>query len=125
MNIKVCIGEILDKLSILTIKKHKINEVEKLLNINKEYEYLFGLCDKILNDTNIKKLYNDLYKINEMLWVVEDNIRIKEKNKQFDQEFINYARSVYKYNDIRAAIKKEINTLLKSDFCEEKSYEKY
>lgn len=125
MNIEVSIGEVLDKLSILTIKKYKINQREKLFNINREHEHLSGLCKKFLYDTDIQKLYNDLYKINEMLWIIEDNIRIKEKNKQFDQEFIDYARSVYKYNDTRAAIKKEINILLKSDLCEEKSYEKY
>ena len=70
-------------------------------------------------------LYEKLFDINKELWVVEDNIRVKENNNQFDQEFINLARKVYILNDKRAEVKREINEVTKSNFVEEKSYEKY
>jgi hypothetical protein len=123
MEIEVSIGEIVDKLSILRIKKNNITDEEKLVNINKEYDYLYY---KVFQELKIES--SDFYEIimvNEMLWNVEDSIRRKEKNKEFDQDFIEMARSVYITNDRRAEIKKNINLKYGSTFVEEKSYESY
>jgi hypothetical protein len=122
MEIEVSNGEIVDKLTILEIKKRNILDKNKLSNINKELEYL----TKINLSLNVDAvLYEKLFDINKELWVVEDNIRVKENNNQFDQEFINLARKVYILNDKRAEVKREINEVTKSNFVEEKSYEKY
>lgn len=122
MEIEVSNGEIVDKLTILEIKKIKILDKNKLSNINKELEYL----TKINLSLNVDVvLYEKLFDINQELWVVENNIRVKENNNQFDQEFINLARKVYILNDKRAEVKREINDVTKSNFVEEKSYEKY
>lgn len=122
MEIEVSNGEIVDKLTILEIKKRNILDKNKLSNINKELEYL----TKINLSLNVDVvLYEKLFDINKELWVVEDNIRVKENNNQFDQEFINLARKVYILNDKRAEVKREINDVTKSNFVEEKSYEKY
>lgn len=123
MNIEVSTGEIVDKLSILKIKQNNIKDNEKLININKEYDYLYKI---VFEDLKITK--EDFYKliwINEKLWKIEDDLRIKENKKEFDEEFIQLARSVYYTNDERANIKKDINIKYKSDFVEEKSYNKY
>lgn len=123
MNIEVSTGEIVDKLSIIQIKKNNITDNEKLININKEYDYLYKI---VFEDLKITK--EDFYKliwINEKLWKIEDDLRIKENKKEFDEEFIELARSVYYTNDERANIKKDINIKYKSDFVEEKSYNKY
>lgn len=123
MNIEVSTGEIVDKLSILKIKQNNIKDNEKLININKEYDYLYKI---VFEDLKINK--EDFYKlilINEKLWGIEDDLRIKENKKQFDEEFIELARNVYYTNDERANIKKDINIKYKSNFIEEKSYNKY
>ena len=123
MNIEVSTGEIVDKLSIIQIKKNNITDNEKLINIDKEYDYLYKI---VFEDLKITK--EDFYKliwINEKLWKIEDDLRIKENKKEFDEEFIELARSVYYTNDERANIKKDINIKYKSDFVEEKSYNKY
>ena len=123
MNIEVSTGEIVDKLSILQIKKNNITDNEKLINIDKEYDYLYKI---IFEDLKIDK--EDFYKlilINEKLWQIEDDLRIKESQKEFDEEFIELARSVYYTNDERANIKKQVNIKYGSDFVEEKSYNKY
>ena len=123
MEIEVSIGEIVDKLSILRIKKNNITDEEKLVNINKEYDYLYH---KVFRELKIESSdFYEMIMVNEMLWNVEDSIRRKEKNKEFDQDFIEMARSVYITNDRRAEIKKGINEKYNSDFVEEKSYEKY
>lgn len=122
MEIEVSNGEIVDKLTILEIKKLNILDKNKLSNITKELEYL----KKINLSLNIdNKLYKKLFDINKELWDVEDAIRVKENNNQFDQEFINLARKVYILNDKRAEVKREINDVTNSNFVEEKSYEKY
>lgn len=118
-------GDILDKFSILSIKKRKIKNKKQLKNINKEYKELKLIKQKICNTAIITKLYKQLLKINNTIWNIEDKIRICEKNKKFDQIFINLARSVYINNDLRAMIKKEINIKSSSHFIEEKSYELY
>jgi len=123
MEIEVSIGEIVDKLSILRIKKNNITDDNKLVNINKEYDYLYH---KVFQELKIDT--SDFYgmvMVNEILWAVEDSIRDKERNKQFDQDFIEMARSVYITNDRRAEIKRKINEKYSSEFIEEKSYKPY
>ena len=119
--IPISIGELIDKITILEIKKENIRESEKLKNINKELESL----KKILFDTNLNiniNLIDKLKRVNCILWKIEDEIRIKENEKEFDNKFINLARSVYKENDKRASIKKEINYKYNSELIEEKYY---
>jgi hypothetical protein len=123
MNIKVSIGEIVDKLSILNIKKNNIADESKLFNIISEYDYLY---DVVFNQLKIESDdFNNLLLVNESLWKIEDDIRDKERDKVFDIEFIELARSVYTTNDKRAEIKKEINLKYGSLFVEEKSYSNY
>lgn len=123
MNIEVSIGEIVDKLSILQIKTGLIKDEEKLININKEYEYLY---DIVFNELKIESSdYFDLVSVNQKLWFIEDDIREKERNKEFDDEFIQLSRSVYVTNDERAEVKKNINIKYGSNFMEEKSYNPY
>jgi len=118
-------GEILDKFSILELKKNKISDTNKLKNIENEILHLKIIYSNIINKYNIFNLYNELRQINELLWNIEDSIRLKEHKKEFDKEFIELARSVYKTNDKRADIKKQINYISSSKIIEEKSYEKY
>jgi hypothetical protein len=121
MKIEVSNGEILDKMSILEIKMNKIKD-EKIINIQKEYNYLKDISKELSYDI---KSYNALLDINNKLWNIEDNIREKERNDDFDSEFISLARSVYFTNDKRCEIKRQININSKSNFVEEKSYKKY
>ena len=119
----ISIGELIDKITILEIKQIYMTGI-KLKNINKEMK----LLKNILQDKNIEiniDLIKNLKKINKKLWEIEDNIRIKESNQEFDEEFIKLARSVYIENDKRASIKKEINQKYNSDLVEEKSYKNY
>jgi len=125
MKIEVSIGEIVDKLSILKIKTENITDKVKLDNVIKEYEYLLGVVEGDLNISTNSDLYKELLSINKELWVIEDDIRDKERDKLFDDEFISLARSVYFTNDKRADVKKRINIEYGSDFVEEKSYNKY
>jgi len=122
MEIEVSNGEIVDKVTILEIKKINITDVSKLININKELDYLSSV---MLDLGIIDSDYKELYDVNKQLWDVEDLLRVKEKKKEFDLEFIELARKVYYLNDSRAEIKKNINIKTKSNFVEEKSYEKY
>jgi hypothetical protein len=123
MKIETSIGEIVDKLSILKIKKNNIKDETKLININKEYDYLFQIT---FDELKIEESdFYDLVIINERLWDIEDSIRDKERDSSFDSEFIELARSVYFTNDKRAEIKKNINLKYGSLFVEEKSYNKY
>ena len=119
----ISIGELIDKITILEIKQIYMTGT-KLKNINKEMK----LLKNILQDKNLEiniDLIKNLKKINKKLWEIEDNIRIKESNQEFDEEFIKLARSVYIENDKRASIKKEINQKYNSDLVEEKSYKNY
>lgn len=122
---EISIGELLDKFSILQIKLQKIIESEKLANVKIESETLAPLCNQFFGTDEIDQQYSLLVHVNESLWEIEDAIREKERKKEFDEEFINLARSVYFTNDRRAEIKKKINLLTKSTLIEEKSYEKY
>jgi len=123
MKIEVSIGEIVDKLSILRIKKNNISDSEKLKNVTTEYDYLYSI---VFDELKIEEsdFYN-LVLINEKLWDIEDKLRDKERDKFFDNDFIELARSVYFTNDKRAEIKKEINLKYGSLFVEEKSYKEY
>ncbi len=123
MKIEVSNGEIIDKLSILEIKLDKIVEPAKISNIQKEYDILLPIAKDII-DLN-HKLVEELRFVNNSLWEIEDDIREKERKGDFSQSFIDLARSVYKKNDVRARIKKEINQLTNSALTEEKSYEEY
>ena len=125
MMVEISNGELLDKLSILKIKMENIYDETKLINISKEYEELNRLSKKLLSIHGIQDLFDKLYEINTELWKTEDLIRSKEKLKEFDKEFVFYARNVYITNDLRFKIKSKINTLTDSYFVEEKSYERY
>jgi len=119
-------GELIDKITILEIKRQKIASPLALKNINNEYELLIKLLsEEIIEYKNIRELKNELMKVNNKLWQIEDEIRVLEQNKIFDDSFIELARSVYMQNDMRAKIKKEINEILGSELKEEKSYEKF
>ena len=118
----ISLGELYDKISILEIKKDRIKDEEKLKNIDFELSELLSIAKNYPIESD---LYIKLKRVNLSLWDIEDNIRIKEKNKKFDEWFINLARSVYFTNDERSDIKKEINQLYGSQIVEEKSYEKY
>ncbi len=128
MKIEVSNGEILDKLSILELKMRFIKNQSQKDNIIKEYKFLKTVSIDILDkDDDIFPfdLYEALSNINLRLWNIEDSIRLKEKNKEFDDEFIDLARAVYYTNDERSKIKKEINLHTGSKFLEEKSYKDY
>ena len=121
---EISAGELIDKITILEIKKDKISNKEKQESVNKELESLNITMKKYIPDQNkIMNFKNDLKKINLKLWDVEDQKRISEKNKQFDEKFINLARNVYKLNDQRAKLKLDINETLGSNIKEVKSYE--
>jgi len=125
MNIEVSHGEIVDKLTILQIKKENITDPIKLDNIVKEYNYLLSVVENDLGILTESPEYLELLSINKELWVIEDDIRDKERIKEFDDDFIKLARAVYYTNDVRAKIKKEINLKYSSGFVEEKSYQSY
>jgi hypothetical protein len=125
MLVNVSVGELIDKFTILLIKQKKITNDEKLLKVKTEIEYLQPNIQEVKDNYDINDLLEELIEINSKLWDIEDNIRIKEKNKEFDNEFIQLARSVYFTNDKRANIKNIINEKTKSAIFEVKSYEKY
>ena len=116
----VSLGELIDKITILEIKMANMKGL-KLKNVDKE----LGLLKYILLDKNLEinvDLINSLREVNNSLWKIEDSIRIKESKKEFDKEFVQLARAVYRENDRRASIKKEINQKYNSELVEEKSY---
>ena len=121
---EISAGELIDKITILEIKKEKISNKEKLLEVNKELISLNETLKKSINDeSKILSFKNDLKNINLKLWDIEDGKRSAEKNNKFDEKFIELARSVYKFNDERAKIKLAINNALGSNIKEVKSYE--
>lgn len=123
MKIEVSNGEIVDKVSILVIKKERLKDEQQIKNVTKELEELTPTFMDITSFDD--DLYLKLKQINSDLWHIEDKIRDKERSKQFDDEFISLARSVYFTNDDRASIKKQINHSTGSGLVEEKSYAKY
>ena len=121
---EISAGELIDKITILEIKKEKISNKEKLVEVRKELSSLNETLKKSINDeSKIINFKNDLKKINLKLWDIEDGKRSAEKKSQFDEKFIELARSVYKFNDERAKIKLAINNALGSNIKEVKSYE--
>jgi hypothetical protein len=124
MEIEVSTGEIVDKFTILTLKQANINDEEKLKSVIKELNYLSEKLSELSIPTD-EILMVELLKVNSSLWKVEDLLRDFEKANSFGEEFIDLARSVYKLNDKRSYIKKEINIKYGSKFVEEKQYASY
>ena len=121
---EISAGELIDKITILEIKREKISNKEKLVEVNKELISLNETLKKSINDeSKILSFKNDLKNINLKLWDIEDEKRSAEKNNKFDEKFIELARNVYKFNDERAKIKLAINNALGSNIKEVKSYE--
>jgi len=119
-------GELFDKITILQIKLDNLKDKNALKNVKIEYDELLKIYDNsFLEDQNAKRLLTDLKNINKTLWDIEDNIRDKERNKAFDEEFIDLARRVYITNDERSRIKRNINETFGSQLIEEKSYSDY
>lgn len=130
IQVPVSWGELIDKIAILEIKSERISDAAKLVNVRGELAALAGVRDanlpadqKVLAD--LATLTADIKKVNEALWEIEDDIRDCERDKDFGPRFVELARSVYKTNDRRAALKRDINTLLGSELVEEKSYQSY
>ncbi|HHE37704.1 MAG TPA: hypothetical protein ENL20_03930 [Candidatus Cloacimonetes bacterium] len=124
MKIEISTGELVDKVTILEIKTEKFVDPQKLANVVKEYE----LLKKDMNSLGItvdSDEFKRLKEVNIKLWHIEDDIRIEEANNNFDDKFVQLARSVYFENDVRAAIKKEINLKFGSELIEEKEYVEY
>jgi hypothetical protein len=125
VSIPVSVGELIDKLSILQVKKTKISDEIKLEFVNKEFEILHNLSSVYLNDVEIESLYHQLVEVNTSLWDVEDKLRLLEVEKRFEGEFISLARKVYFTNDDRFRLKNEINLITSSEIREVKDYVKY
>ena len=124
--VPVSFGELLDKIAILQIKSERMSDPAKLANVRNELDALETTwMAHPAAGHNIAELRAALKAVNERLWVIEDDIRLKEKAQEFDAEFIKLARSVYFENDVRAKIKKDINLALGSAYVEEKSYQDY
>jgi hypothetical protein len=127
-NIKVPVspGEVLDKITILEIKSERMTDPQKIDNVKIELALLKETWDENIRDTQeIQTLHAQLKEINEALWEIEDDIRDKERAKEFDERFIELARAVYVTNDKRSRVKKELNLHLGSEIIEEKSYQDY
>lgn len=119
-------GEFLDKLTILEIKSERMSDPAKLANVKRELTLLRSTwAASPLASRDVSTLVTQLKHVNESLWEIEDRIRLKEAARQFDADFIELARAVYRTNDQRAAIKRQLNEALGSELIEEKSYEAY
>jgi len=125
INTPISLGELVDKISILMIKKKNISDPKKLLFIKNELTMLESTLKKVIKDSKINFYLDELIKINSKLWKIEDDIRDCERNKIFDQKFIDLARSIYIMNDRRSEVKLQINNNFGSKLVEVKSYEKY
>ena len=126
VKVDIAPGELIDKITILTIKSERMIDVEKLEHVLLELDALKLAGVEVLNQSeSLKKLSTKLKEVNERLWVIEDDIRACEAAKNFGNRFIELARSVYKQNDERARLKREINNLLGSKILEQKSYKSY
>ena len=126
VNAQISVGEWIDKLTILEIKLAEILERDKLANVRREYETLLAAAPpNLLSGREIGRLRERLKAVNAELWRIEDEIRVKERARAFDEEFIALARAVYVTNDRRAALKREINRVARSGLVEEKSYAGY
>jgi uncharacterized protein YukE len=126
IKVPVSPGEVLDKITILEIKSERISDAAKLANVQRELELLQAAWRQCVeDDETVQRIHSELKTINEALWEIEDDIRDKERAREFDQRFIDLARSVYVTNDQRAEAKKELNIYLGSEIIEEKSYQDY
>lgn len=121
-SVPVSWGELLDKITILEIKRDRIARAEARENVLREYRLLRAIGAQVLNRSGVAALVEALKRVNETLWEIEDAIREQEAARDFGAEFVRLARAVYQRNDERAAIKREINRALESDLIEEKSY---
>ena len=118
----ISVGELLDKITILTIKIARITDPLKVENITKELVQLRAVADELTVPLELSVYYKQLLMVNQDLWDIEDSKRKHEKEQRFDDEFIQLARQVYLKNDYRAELKKKINLLMGSTIIEEKSY---
>ena len=125
INTPISLGELVDKISILMIKKKNISDSIKIQYVNKELEFLQKTLKKYISEDEINDFLLKLVNINSKLWDIEDDIRECERKKLFDQTFIYLARSVYFTNDERAKVKNDINKTFGSELVEVKSYEEY
>ena len=125
VNAPISVGELMDKISILKIKKKNITDEKKLLFINEELQLLSSTLNAVVQDNKINEFLDKLIEVNSKLWKIEDDIRLCERNKKFNQHFIDLAREVYITNDKRADIKLAINNHFGSTLVEVKSYTKY
>jgi len=126
IQVPVSPGEVLDKITILEIKSERISDPDKVANVRRELELLLETWQQsVAQDETVHRIHAELKAINEALWEIEDNIRDKERAKEFDQHFIELARRVYVTNDQRANAKKALNSYLGSEIVEEKSYRDY
>lgn len=126
ISVPVSFGELLDKIAILEIKAERIRDEAKLVNVHRELDALRATwAAHPASGVDIAALREALREVNLRLWIIEDDIRLKEKAQAFDPEFIRLARAVYFENDERAKVKKAINLALGSTYVEEKSYEDY
>ena len=125
IHVPVSVGELIDKLSILHVKKTKITNEEKLEYVNKEFELLYNMSSGYLEKPEIESLYHQLVETNSKLWDIEDRLRVIETEKRFESEFIDYARKVYFTNDDRFKLKNKINNISNSEIREVKEYVKY
>ena len=125
INMPISLGELVDKISILLIKEKNISDNKKLALIQKELSLLKDTLKKTIKDDKIDFYIKRLFEINTKLWRIEDDIRECERNKDFGNKFIQLARSIYKNNDLRANVKKQINKEFGSKIMEVKSYKEY
>ena len=126
IHVPVSPGEVLDKITILEIKSERMSDPEKVANVRVELALLRETWDRaVTEDDVIRDLHDQLKEINEALWEIEDDIRDKERVKEFDERFIELARAVYFTNDRRSKVKKDLNLHLGSQIVEEKSYQDY
>lgn len=126
INVPISVGELLDKLTILRIKADRIGDPDKVANVRRELAALETTwAESPYCDHDLTAELEQLQRVNETLWVIEDQIRLKESRLEFDQEFIELARSVYLTNDERAAVTRAINVKVGSDLVGEKSYTDY
>ena len=126
ITIQASVGEVLDKISILVLKKEKLEKPEAVENVSTELNVLYSaITSSQMEESLSHPLFGALSEVNCKLWVVEDNLRELESKRTFNSDFIELARSVYRLNDRRAAIKRELNVIYGSALVEEKSYQPY
>jgi hypothetical protein len=124
--VQISWGELIDKITILEIKAHRLNSEEAIANVRRELAALNQIASDVLaGRKDLQSLKHQLKSVNDALWNIENKIRAKEASKSFDQQFIELARSIYKNNDKRGKLKRHINALLNSALVEEKQYTLY